>query len=356
MNEADNVSVVDRISQSQWREPSKEPRALAGLIGNSDQMRQIFQLIANISRSNSSVLIQGESGTGKELVARAIYRSGPRCDGPFIVINCSALAETLLESELFGHVKGAFTGAIRDKMGLFRQADGGTIFLDEIGEVPLPVQVKLLRVLQDGEVRPLGAARPEHTDVRVIAATNRNLRDMMGEGRFREDLYYRLNVIGIQLPPLRERREDIPLLAYHFLKKYAQSTGHPVKEIARDAMDALQSYQWVGNVRELENVLERAVVLASGDRLTARDLPARILREVFYQSEPPEEVNDWLRLRYREAKEKFLTQFNRRYIGELLRQTDGNISLASQRAGMDRNNFKKIIKRFQIDAKTYKKS
>lgn len=330
--------------------------SLYGLIGQSPQMQQVLQLIRNLSHSTSNVLIQGESGTGKELVAKAICNSSPRADRPFVVINCSALAETLLESELFGHVKGAFTGAVKDKEGLFHVADGGTIFLDEIGEISPPVQVKLLRVLQDGEARPLGASVTQHVDVRVIAATNQDLLQMMRQGRFREDLYYRLNVISIHLPPLRERREDIPLLAYHFLKKYAEKTGKDIETIAKDALEALQDYPWVGNVRELENVIERAVVLTADQRITARDLPSYVLREVFYEGERNDDGAEWFNLRYQEAKEKVLLQFNHRYIGGLLKQTDGNISLASKKAGMDRNNFKKIIKKFQIDAKTYKKS
>lgn len=335
--------------QGEWGE-------LHGLVGASPQMRKIFQLIENISHSSSNVLIQGESGTGKELVARAVHQKSPRANGPFVVINCSALAENLLESELFGHVKGSFTGAIRDKRGLFQAAADGTIFLDEIGEVSSPVQVKLLRVLQSGEVRPVGSLQDEHVDVRVIAATNRDLHEAMRQNRFREDLFYRLNVIGVVLPPLRDRKEDIPGLAYHFLKQYAERTGKAVTSIAVDAMQSLTDYRWVGNVRELENVIERAVVLATGETLVARDLPPRILREVFYEGEGQEGVYDLLKLPYREAKEKVLLQFNQQYIGGLLKRSEGNISVASQLAGMDRNNFKKIIKKFDINAATYKKS
>ncbi len=328
----------------------------SGIVGKSREMRQIYGLIQNISHSTSNVLIQGESGTGKELVARAIYANSPRSDKPFVVINCSALAETLLESELFGHVKGSFTGATHNKKGLFTEADGGTIFLDEIGEVPLSMQVKLLRALQDGEVRPLGSDRVHHVDVRVIAATNRDLQEAMKQGIFREDLYYRLNVIGVRLPSLRDRPEDIPLLAYHFLKKNAARAKKPVKQISADTMQTLRDYKWAGNVRELENVIERAVVLSSAETLTARDLPPKLLRHVFYEKDEDDGLAEWMHMSYKQAKDKALTDFNVKYIGGLLQMTQGNISLASQRAGMDRNNFKKIIKRYDINAKAFKKT
>jgi two-component system response regulator HydG len=322
------------------------------IVGKSEKMKQIYKLINNISHSSSNVLIQGESGTGKELVARAIYQNSPRAEKPFVVINCSALAENLLESELFGHVKGAFTGAIQNKKGLFAEANGGTILLDEIGEVPLSMQVKLLRVLQGGEVRPLGADQVHYVDVRVIAATNKDLQKTMRQGLFREDLYYRLNVIGIRLPPLRDRSEDIPLLAQHFLKKYSERAHKEAHSISIDAMQSLQDYRWVGNVRELENVIERAVVLSNSDAITARDLPPKLLSHVFYEKEPGD---SWLNMGYKQAKEKALTDFNHKYITGLLQMSRGNISLASQRAGMDRNNFKKIVKKYKINAKTFKK-
>jgi transcriptional regulator with PAS, ATPase and Fis domain len=322
------------------------------IVGKSEQMKQIYKLINSISHSSSNVLIQGESGTGKELVAHAICKNSPRADKPFIVINCSAMAENLLESELFGHVKGAFTGAIQNKRGLFAEADGGTIFLDEIGEIPLAMQVKLLRVLQDGEVHPLGSDQVHYVDVRVIAATNRDLHKAMSRGLFRKDLYYRLNVIGISLPPLRDRSEDIIPLAQHFLKKYSDKTGKRINSISVDAMQSLHDYRWVGNVRELENVIERAVVLSNSEIVTARDLPSKLLSKVFYEKESDD---GWVNLSYKQAKERAMKDFNNKYISGLLQMTQGNISLASQRAEMDRNNFKKIIKRYEINAKTFKK-
>lgn len=327
----------------------------ADLVGKSSKIRAIFQLIQNISHSASNVLIAGESGTGKELVARAIHLNSPRAEKPFVVINCAVLSEGLLESELFGHVKGAFTGAHQDKEGLFAAADGGTIFLDEIAAIPAAIQVKLLRVLQNGEVRPVGASSMRHVDVRIISATNVDLQQQMRRGKFREDLYYRLHVINVILPPLRERREDISLLAYHFLKKYARANGKEVDSITIDAMQALQDYPWIGNVRELEHVIERAVVLCPERTITARQLPPHILGATFYESEGREEEDEWLDLPYQMAKEKALILFNQRYIGGLLRQTGGNISLAAGRARVDRNNFRKILRRYDIDAKTFKK-
>lgn len=349
----EKIHLVKKIHS--YEMPGQEIEHFEGLIGKSPQMREIYQLIQNISHSTSNILITGESGTGKELVARAIHRHSPRKDEPFVVINCAALSEPLLESELFGHVKGAFTSAIQDKQGLFTVADGGTIFLDEVGDIPPSIQVKLLRVLQNGEVRPLGSSKMHHVDVRVVAATNRNLAEAMKRGAFREDLFYRLHVIGIRLPSLAERREDIPLLAYHFLKKSAQDNNKEVDTITIDAMQALQDYPWVGNVRELENVIERAVVLCSDRTITAHHLPSKVLGVTFYEAESRDLDREWLRLPYQKAKRRALSQFNHRYIEGLLQQANGNISLASQRAGMDRNNFRKIIRRYEIDAKAYKK-
>ena len=324
------------------------------IIGKSTKMREIFQLVERVATSNSSILILGESGTGKELIAKAIHEKSRRCENPFIVINCSALPETLLESELFGYQKGSFTGAAADKKGLFEEADRGTIFLDEIGEVSPAVQVKLLRVLQDGEIRRIGGADNIHTDVRILSATNKDLYQQVKKKEFREDLFYRLNVITITLPPLRERREDIPLLAYHFLRKYAERTKKKVSQVSIDALQTLQECRWPGNVRELENVMERAVVLTEGDAITARELPPKLLGEFFYLPDTQGD-KDLINLPYREAKEKALNLFNRAYISHLLRQTVGNISLASNKAGMDRSNFKKIIKKCDLNLKEFKK-
>ncbi|HUO35576.1 MAG TPA: sigma-54 dependent transcriptional regulator [Candidatus Acidoferrum sp.] len=262
----------------------REIRRLTGLdhiIGTSPKMRAIFELIQNIAPQSSRVLITGESGTGKELVARAIHENSSRSHKPFITINCGAFPETLLESELFGYVKGAFTGANENRRGLFQAAHGGTLFMDEIGNMSVTMQVKLYRVLQEGKVRPLGSTEETDVDVRVIAATNKDLEKEITEERFREDLYYRLSVIPIKLPALRERREDIPLLARHFLSRFAASMSKQVDGIEPEAMRRLEVYDWPGNVRELENTIERSIALELGKRITVEGLPEKITS--FYQ-------------------------------------------------------------------------
>jgi two-component system response regulator PilR (NtrC family) len=251
------------------------------IIGTSPKMRELFDLVETIAPQSSRVMITGESGTGKELVARAIHENSARAKAPFITINCGAFPETLLESELFGYMRGAFTGANENRRGLFQAADGGTLFMDEIGNMSLTMQVKLYRVLQEGKVRPLGSTEESDVDVRVIAATNKNLETEIAEGRFREDLYYRLSVIPIHLPPLRERREDIPLLARTFLDRYSKSMNKPIEGIDPEAVRRLEVYDWPGNVRELENTLERAVALETRKQISLESIPERITN--FYQ-------------------------------------------------------------------------
>ncbi len=246
------------------------------LIGKSSRMQEVFQLLESLSGTESNVLVQGKSGTGKELVARAIHSESPRRDRRFVALNCGGLSETLLESELFGHVKGAFTGAISNKPGVFQEADGGTIFLDEIGNMPLPMQVKLLRTIQEGEIKPVGSNQTAKVNVRFVAATNRDLLKAVDDGTFREDLYYRVNVIAIALPDLNERTEDIPLLVNHFLDWFTKKLRKPVERIGEDAMALLMDYPWPGNVRELENCIERAVVLCKGPVITAAELPPAV--------------------------------------------------------------------------------
>ncbi len=255
-------------------EPLSHPAE--GLIGRSSKMIDLYKLISKVAAVNGTVLITGESGTGKELVARTIHSNSDRAAKPFLAINCGAIPELLLESELFGHVKGAFTGAVAHKAGLFEVADRGTVFLDEIGETSLALQVKLLRVLQDRVFRRVGGTEDVEVDVRVMAATNRNLQELIVKGQFREDLYYRLNVIPIHLPPLRERREDIPLLAMNFLVKYRQGTKRPLRGVSPEGMELLLRYDWPGNVRELENAVERAVAMESSEILTAESLPDKL--------------------------------------------------------------------------------
>ena len=251
---------------------------LDNLIGTSKRMRELFDVVQRVSRTDISVLLLGESGTGKELVAKGIHHNGSRGQGPFVTIDCGAIPEQLLEAELFGHRKGAFTGATYDKRGLFEEANGGTVFLDEIGELPLNLQVKLLRILQSGDFLRLGENTPRHADVRVIAATHRDLAKMVEDGTFREDLYFRLNIVPIKLPPLRERREDIPLLANYFLSDAAKKYERPGVRLEKDVYSCFHQYPWPGNVRELKNMIERLVVLASTDLITTDDLPEEIKR------------------------------------------------------------------------------
>jgi len=343
--------LVRKIQELQ--QPVQTMDSYLGIVGRSSRMQDVYKLIESIKGSDASVLIEGESGTGKEMVAQAIHRTSKRSQKPFKVINCAAIPEGLLESELFGHAKGAFTGAIADKKGLFEEANGGSIFLDEIGDISVAFQVKLLRVLQNGEFKPVGVSETRHTDVRVIAATNRNLKEMIQDGHFREDLYYRLHVIGILLPALRERKEDVPMLAYHFLGKYKEKLQRKIEEISIDAMQALQTYTWVGNVRELENVIERCAVLSQNPVVKAKDLPSYILAKTFYLNE--QDDSDLSRFSYREAKLKAISLFNKSYIRHLLKETGGNISMASTRAGLDRSNFKKIIKKYDIDLAEFRR-
>jgi len=275
---------VKEVAESlKWKREAgylrRELRRLTGLdniIGQSPKMRAIFDLIQTIAPQSSRVLITGESGTGKELVARAIHENSLRSQAPFITINCGAFPETLLESELFGYVKGSFTGANENRQGLFQAAHGGTLFMDEIGNMSLTMQVKLYRVLQEGKVRPIGSTEETDVDVRIIAATNKEFEKEIAEGRFREDLYYRLSVIPIQLPPLRERREDIPLLARHFLDRFRKSMNKSIEGISPEAVRRLEAYDWPGNVRELENTMERAVALESGSEISVGVLPDRV--------------------------------------------------------------------------------
>jgi len=315
-----------------------------GMIGQSAQMQAVYRLVETVSPSTATVLVCGDSGTGKELVAKAIHFRSPRKDRPFVAVNCSALAETLLESELFGHVKGAFTGAAGNKKGLFEAAHGGTIFLDEIGDIPPPTQVRLLRVLQEGEVKRVGGTDPISVDVRVIAATNVDLVKAKAEGRFREDLFYRINVITLTLPPLRDRPDDIPLLAQHFLKHYSERMGKKVETLSAEALGKLTAYAWPGNVRELENVIERAVVLTQGDAVGEEDLPP----EVRSPSERPgggdRDATALNHLRFAEAKALSVRAFERRYLAAVIERANGNISQAALHAGMDRSNFRRLLK------------
>ncbi len=258
------------------RREVKEKYRFENILGHSDAMQSLLKKVAKVARSDATILIMGESGTGKELIAKAIHNNSPRKENPFIVVNCGALPRELLESELFGHLKGSFTGAITNKKGLLEEANKGSFFLDEVGELEPAIQAKLLRVLQDGSFRRLGANRETSVDVRFLSATNSDLEKAVAEGTFRQDLFYRLNVITLWLPPLRERREDIPLLANHFLQKYADKLGVVVDRISKAALSQLVAYSWPGNIRELENVIEQAVVLSSGQSVAVEDIQAKL--------------------------------------------------------------------------------
>jgi two-component system response regulator HydG len=317
------------------------------LVGRSDKMRAVFKLVDTVAHSSSTVLLQGESGTGKELVARALHYRGPRKEQPFLALNCSALTDSLLESELFGHEKGAFTGAVSAKRGLFEAADGGTLFLDEIGDMPQSTQVRLLRVLQEGEIRRVGSNEPRKVDVRVVAATHVDLKKAMDLGRFREDLFYRLNVVNIALPPLRERADDVPVLAQHFLKVHSEKLGKQITGFTPRALEALLAHPWPGNVRELENVIEGALVLTSRQTLDVDDLPKQVREEGASRGGELETVGISF-LPYAKAKQLAMRVFERRYLSALLERNGNNVSSAARAAGVDRSNFRRLLKQYEV--------
>lgn len=294
------------------------------IIGKSDVLQRVFDLVNKVADTNANVLIQGESGTGKELVARSIHFNSSRAEKPFLAVNCGALPESLLESELFGHTKGSFTGAVADNQGLFRSATGGTIFLDEVGEMPLVLQVKLLRALQEHEVTPVGSSAAIKFDARIIAATNKKLETEVAEGRFREDLFYRLNVVEIDVPPLRERREDIPLLARHFAKK----------TVTNDAMSALVNYEWPGNIRELENVIERAAILSSTE-IDIESLPHKVSDNGNFET------------RIAENFRPTLEDTERRYVMEILASVEDDKAQAANILGIDLSTLYRKLKRYE---------
>lgn len=314
--------------------------AVTGVVANSQAMRDVMEMVARVAVTTSSVLLTGESGTGKELVARSLHKLSPRSRGPFVAVNLAAVPEALLESELFGHKRGAFTDARTDRDGLFVEADTGTIFLDEIGELALPLQAKLLRVLQEHEVRPLGGSTNRKVDVRVIAATHRNLEAMLAAGEFREDLFYRLNVIGIDLPPLRSRPEDIiPLAAAYLREQGKRQTPARAFHLASDAQAALLAYRWPGNVRELMNVLERGVALARGDEITAHELPPQ-LREKRQTDALGSAV----------LRRMTLAELEREYIEKVVADEAGNKTRAAQRLGLDRKTLYRKLEEYARDS------
>jgi DNA-binding NtrC family response regulator len=326
-----------------------------GVVSESPVMREVFQVIEAVAPTDATVLLLGESGTGKELVARAIHARSARRAGPFIPVNCSALTETLLESELFGHVKGAFSGATTNRIGLFEEANAGTLFLDEIGDITPRVQVSLLRALQEGEVKPVGASTVRNVNTRVIAATNRDLVAATKAKTFRSDLYYRLNVVTFELPPLRERSEDISLLAHHFLQRYAQRFGKPARRLSPEAVDILQGYAWPGNVRELENAIQRMVVLSVADELSPREIPAAI-RASTRPAAAGSRGREGQRFGqpYSAAKEAAVAEFERAYVESVLVQSAGNLAEAARLAGLDKSNFRRLARRHAVDLDRYR--
>ena len=303
-------------------------RELPGLVWRSPEMERVTRTVMKVARSSATVLITGESGTGKELIARAIHYKSPRSQAPFVTINCGAIPETLLESELFGYVRGAFTGADKSRAGFFQTADQGTIFLDEISETSLSMQIKLLRVLQEKEIFMVGSSKPYKIDVRIIAATNKDLLILIKNNLFREDLYYRLNVLSIDAPPLRKRTEDIPLLASHFVKKYSENYGEKGITIADKALEALQCYNWPGNVRELENIMQRLVVMNTSGTIEVTDLP-QAMRYCIESSE---------------NTEKSLARIEAEHIERVLRHTGGNKTQAAEILGIDRKTLREKLK------------
>jgi DNA-binding NtrC family response regulator len=326
------------------------------LLGKSLEMREIFAMLERVAPTDATVLIEGESGTGKELVAEAIHTQSPRSDGPFIVVDCSAIPRELIESELFGHKKGAFTGATGERKGAFLAADGGTIFLDELGELPIDLQPKLLRALEKREVKPVGSNETLKTDVRIVAATNRNLIHEVKEGNFREDLYYRFAVIRIQLPPLRERTEDVPLLVEHFLKSASDMAGRDDIDISYKTMEKLKRHRWPGNVRELKNFVERAVLLTQGGEIETRFLGANAL-QTESRADPEQGAAPMAEqaieegMPFKDAKNRLIEEFEVAYWSNLLERTGGNVSKAARIAGVHRKSVEYILKKLDLSRK-----
>jgi two-component system response regulator AtoC len=370
-NESVIIEVLNAAQFKRLRQKTRDlERALARspageMVGNCPAMRDVYRLINGVATTNSTILVLGESGTGKELVARAVHERSRRADKPLVTINCAAIPKELVESELFGHTRGAFTTAVAARAGLFESANGGTLFLDEIGDLPTSAQVKLLRTLQSGEVKPVGSDTVKHVDVRVIAATNADLKAAIAAGTFRQDLFYRLNVIAIRLPPLRERGDDMLILAHHFIQKHARLAGRPAARLGNEAAMCLQRYSWPGNVRELEHAIEHAVVLSESDTIMPSALPIEVsgadapLSLPMGLPEPqqpaPSSVTSLVetlglsQIAYAEAKKRMLADFNDAYVGALLRASSGNMSEAARRSGLDRSNFRRLVRSTSVD-------
>jgi len=341
---AEHKRLANRARELEQRLSAQE--RFGELIGSSPGMLAMYRIIEGVATTTSTVLILGESGTGKELVARAIHQRSQRASKPFVPVNCAAIPKDLVESELFGHVRGAFTGANARRAGAFESAGGGTILFDEVGDLPLSAQVKLLRVLQESEIKPVGSDETKIVDVRVVAATNVDLAESVAAGTFRRDLFYRLNVIPLHLPPLRERGDDIILLAYHFVEKLARRMSRPVKRLSPQIIEALRAYTWPGNVRELEHAIEHAFVLSAGEELTPADLPSTAAAALpSLPAAPsdrplPAELHD---LPFAEAKRRSVAAFEAAYLRELLARCGGNTAEAARQSGLDRSNFRRLL-------------
>jgi len=345
-----------RSLQLESRQLAEEARItpnFCSIIGHSPKMLEVFRLIEKVATTDSTVLLIGESGTGKELVARAIHERSPRRGQPFVAVDCGVLSKELLSSELFGHVKGAFTGAVAAKKGLFEVADGGTVFLDEIGNIDLEIQVKLLRFLQEREFLPVGGVEARRVNVRLVFATNRDLKQMVEQGHFRDDLYYRLLVFPIRLPPLRERREDIPTLAYHFLKSAVARTGKRVQRFDNEVLDQLVRHDWPGNVRQLENTIERLVILAEGQTVEARHLAL-----CFYETRVAGTLgvptdSQQLKALKKEARETAVAEIERQFLLEALRRNNWNVTRAARDVDMQRTNFQALMRKYGLSRRRY---
>jgi two-component system response regulator AtoC len=328
-----------------------EEESFHALVGGSPAMRAVYRLLEKAAAVDATVLLTGETGTGKELAARAIHYHSARRERRFVPVNCGALPGDLVESELFGHARGAFTGAATAKPGLFEEAQGGTIFLDEVGELPLPAQVKLNRVLQEKEIRRVGDNHPIAVDVRVIAATHRDLREEVKAGRFREDLFYRLHVFTVTLPPLRERAQDLPLLAAHFLEKHARALRRTIRAFAPDALRLLVGHRWPGNVRELENVVERAVAVAGGEEILPEDLPAELAAGA---AAAPLAPGALAAVPYKDAVEEARDRASRDYLVALMTEFGGNVTRAAERAGMERESLHRLLRKHGLRSDDFK--
>ena len=331
------------------RQELREKYGFHNIVGKSKRMQEIYRIIAKVAMTDSTVLIYGQSGTGKELIARAVHFNSPRREKPFVPVDCAVLSENLLESELFGHIRGSFTGAVTTKPGLFEVADGGTLFLDEVGNISLAIQAKLLRVLQEREFTPVGGTKAKKVDIRLIAATNKDLEKMIHEETFREDLYYRLNIVPITLPLLKDRQEDIPLLVGHFLKKYAEEMGKTIKGFTPEAMKRLMRYPWPGNVRELENVVERSVVMIDDEMVRPEHLilPRTQEKEELVEVQAPH-TSDELKEIKKHLREKAVEDVERAFVISALERNKWNVTRAAEEVGMLRPNFQALMKKYNL--------